>query len=330
MDARTPPVSPTPAEVTALAAHGARADSLPPSSGPEQRDLRAIGAPGDVAEIPGLSVRWPELRDAPAIAQAATDPEIVRWTTLPQPYSRQDAEEFLTMLAPVELAAGRAAMFSIDYRGDYAGACGIHRLDSGNGGSIGYWLAPWARGRGFASAAVRSLSQWGFAALELRRLTWYALVGNIDSWRVAQAAGFRPEGTARAAMSAHGGERDSWTATRLVDDAPLTLTRSTVEVEIAAGAWQLQPADSAASLLAEQRLPISACVPVGLWATREATTARTAAIAALCTQGQRAWVLTAPATDDPARHSGSDAAAAQTAYAAVARYARLALGLTIP
>ena len=290
-----------------------------------------MAAPGAVTGVPGLTVRWPDPGDAAAIARAATDPDIARWTTLPQPYTEADAQEFLTELAPRERAAGRSAMFSIDYRGDYVGACGLHRLEAGETSSIGYWMAPWARGRGFAGAALRELSEWGFGTLGLRRLTWYALVGNIDSWRAAQAAGFRPEGTVHDAMTAHGGARDCWTATRGQADPPLPRPRSEVEVEIAAGAWQLQPVDSTAALLAEQRLPVSACLPVGLWSARDITTARTAALAALFTRGDRAWVMAVPATDEPATdESAADDAAAQTAHAAITRYARLALGLTIP
>lgn len=330
MDARTPPVSATPTEAADPPKPVTHQGSAAGDPGVAPRDLLNISAPGAITAVPGLTVRWPELRDAAAIAKAASDPEIARWTTLPQPYSRADAEEFLTELAPEERVKGSAAMFSIDYDGEFVGACGLHRLDSGDGGSIGYWLAPWARGRGFAAAALRDLSAWGFSTLGLRRQTWYALVGNIDSWRAAQAAGFRPEGTVREAMSAHGGAQDCWTATRVVDDPPLPLPRSTVEVEIAAGAWQLQPADSTAALLAEQRLPVSACLPLGLWAVREATTARIAAVAALFTRDDHAWVLAAPASLLAEEHHQADVAATRTAHVAVARYARLALGFTIP
>ena len=69
-------------------------------------------------------------------------------------------------------------------------------------GEIGYWCAPWARGRGVMSAAVRLVRDWAFDELELERLELTTDVDNIGSQRVAQAAGFRREGVMRGYLTA--------------------------------------------------------------------------------------------------------------------------------
>ena len=60
---------------------------------------------------------------------------------------------------------------------------------------VGFWMAPWARGRGIMTDAVRLVCRWGFADLGLGRIEWWANVGNDASRRVAEKVGFTMEGT---------------------------------------------------------------------------------------------------------------------------------------
>ncbi len=46
-----------------------------------------------------LVLSVPTEADVDAIAEAAQDPEVPRWTTLPSPYARADAEEFIAKAA---------------------------------------------------------------------------------------------------------------------------------------------------------------------------------------------------------------------------------------
>jgi RimJ/RimL family protein N-acetyltransferase len=77
-------------------------------------------------------------------------------------------------------------------------------------GDVGFLVAPQARGRGYASAALAALCGWGFTALGLARIEWRAYVGNDASRRVAEKAGFVFEGTARRAVSHRGQRVDAW------------------------------------------------------------------------------------------------------------------------
>jgi RimJ/RimL family protein N-acetyltransferase len=94
------------------------------------------------------------------------------------------------------------------------------RISAGDGGvaEVGCLVAPWARGRGYATAALRTISAWAFAELGLDRLVWRAHLGNEASRRVAEKAGFTVEGIERAGCEQRGERRDAWVAARLATD----------------------------------------------------------------------------------------------------------------
>ncbi|TCU42310.1 GNAT family N-acetyltransferase [Curtobacterium sp. PhB146] len=80
-----------------------------------------------------------------------------------------------------------------------------------------YWLAGGARGRGYASQALRAVADWGFHS-GLFRLELGHRVHNPASCRVASAAGFLAEGIERQKLR-YGAERfDVETHARLASD----------------------------------------------------------------------------------------------------------------
>lgn len=85
---------------------------------------------------------------------------------------------------------------------------------------MSYWLAPSARGKGYATGALVAASDWAFAH-GLHRLELGHRVNNPASCRVAVAAGFRAEGIEREKLR-YGDERfDVETHARLrTDPAP--------------------------------------------------------------------------------------------------------------
>ena len=82
--------------------------------------------------------------------------------------------------------------------------------------AIGYWLAPDARGRGLATAAVSLLAEWGFDQLGLARIEFAILPENVASQRVAERVGANPEGIRERSHQAEGRAWDMtiWSLTR--------------------------------------------------------------------------------------------------------------------
>ncbi|MGK5738488.1 GNAT family N-acetyltransferase [Micromonospora sp. URMC 103] len=171
----------------------------------------------------GLLLRPWRADDAEAVYRACQDPDIQRWTTVPRPYLPEHARGFVTEFAAGAWAGGTGAPFAVcdAATGELLGSCGLVALDTRLGsGEVGYWTAPWARGRGVMVRAVRAVARWAFDALKLRRLLWHAAVGNHASRLVALRAGFRIEGRLRLADPAPGGRPDAWIGSLLPGEVP--------------------------------------------------------------------------------------------------------------
>lgn len=146
-----------------------------------------------------VTLRGHRPADVPDVVECCQDPETARWTTVPRPYGRQDAETFVAGRRN-EWEARRSLTFAIEADGRYAGAVDLR--PTGTAASVGYTLGPWARGRGVMGRALRLLLGWGFEALDLDVVHWQAQVGNWPSRRAAWAVGFRVDGTVRGLLAA--------------------------------------------------------------------------------------------------------------------------------
>jgi RimJ/RimL family protein N-acetyltransferase len=157
-----------------------------------------------------VSLRRLRVSDAAALVEYGRDAQMRRWTSVPQPYTPQDAENFLAGAA--QGWADRSIFhFAVESEGRLAGVLDL-RPDGGGVAEIGFGLMPWARGRGVMSGAVRQLAGWAFGEQGLSVLHWRAQVGNWQSRRVAWAVGFRV-GPPVAGLIRHRGERvDGWIA----------------------------------------------------------------------------------------------------------------------
>jgi RimJ/RimL family protein N-acetyltransferase len=185
--------------------------------GRPQPTLEAVTAAGERIGLRPLATA-----DVEAVVAACQDPESVRWTTVPHPYRESDAHYFIGQYAPSAWRLGQGAIFAVvDAAGAYAGSMDL-RISPTDPmiADVGYLTAPSARGRGYASAALRALTTWGVRAMGLSRIEWLAYVGNDASRRVAEKAGFRIEGVVRAGCLQRGERRDAWLGAVLADDLP--------------------------------------------------------------------------------------------------------------
>lgn len=136
--------------------------------------------------------------DAQAVFEACQDAEIARFIPIPQPYTLADGAWYVTHAAE-ESAVGPSAHFAcVDPATDHLLGSISRHGPTGHRASVGYWLAPDARGRGLATRAVRLLVDWTFATTDVIRLELYTDVDNERSGRVAIRAGFESEGVRRA------------------------------------------------------------------------------------------------------------------------------------
>jgi RimJ/RimL family protein N-acetyltransferase len=149
---------------------------------------------------------------------ACQDPEIQRWTTVPSPYSVEDAAEFVAS-CPERWASGNPVFAVLDAAtGGLVAAIDLQDVAAEQGPMIGFWVAADARGRGVAVQAVRCVARWAFEGLGLPRIRWAAYVGNTPSRRTADRAGFVQEGTCRRALEQRGQRHDGWFASMLPED----------------------------------------------------------------------------------------------------------------
>lgn len=150
--------------------------------------------------------------DIGPMTEMATDPEMVRWTSVPAHQSRAATEQFALVEIPRRWDDGALRAWAVDVTGDdgvarYAGNVDVR----GRGVSdVGFALHPWARGRGAMAAAVRLAVQHCFDSGFSEAVQWRSHVGNLASLRVAHACGFRLIAEVPALLFEHGRAIDGW------------------------------------------------------------------------------------------------------------------------
>lgn len=169
----------------------------------------------------------PTAADVDRVAEICADPAIARWTTVPSPYTREDAEGFVDRFVADGWADGTSFTWAVREPGESDGvvlgmvgmACegaeGTQRA-----GEVGFWCAPDARGGGLITEAARLVVDWSLdpEGLGLGVVRWRANVGNWASRRVAWKLGFRFEGTLRRFGQQRGRLVDSWVASLVPED----------------------------------------------------------------------------------------------------------------
>ena len=165
--------------------------------------------------------------DVDAVHEQCADPVSQKWTTVPVPYSRDDALFFVTSVVPDGWDSGIWA-FAVEAADDDGTPrfCGTVELrDQGNRrAEIAFGSHPWARGRGIMHRALSLLLDWGFEQQRLRAVIWWANAGNWASRRAAWRLGFSCDGTVSRWVTQRGELLDGWVGVLHVDDerAPRT------------------------------------------------------------------------------------------------------------
>lgn len=184
---------------------------LVPTSAPQPPPVLSDGV---------VTLRPPVPGDADDITLACQDRDIQEWTTVPVPYARADADEWLAK-RPTAAAWWQSPAWAITAAPSTRWGGNIDLVLDGEGGAeVGYLLAPWLRGQGHAVRALRLATTWAFTTLDAQVVIWYAYVGNEASRRTARSAGFRiPDHVFRRYGAQRGRRRDAWVGTLLPGDA---------------------------------------------------------------------------------------------------------------
>ncbi|MDO5672467.1 MAG: GNAT family protein [Actinomycetaceae bacterium] len=101
---------------------------------------------------------------------------------------------------------GVGLMFGILVDGELLGQISLSSITRGSGlrGSIGYWVAQSAAGRGLAPLVVAMLTDWAIFELGLHRIEIFIRPENAASLRVVDKLGLRLEGYHEAYMHING------------------------------------------------------------------------------------------------------------------------------
>jgi ribosomal-protein-alanine N-acetyltransferase len=149
-------------------------------------------------KAPPLIMRPWHATDIAALVRLANNRKI--WLNVrdrfPHPYTEADGRGWIALRAA---DAGDPHNFAIDFEGGAIGGIGlefftdVHRLTA----EIGYWLGEPFWGRGFATIALKAVTDYAFTTFELRRLQAMVFEWNPASVRVLEKAGYQLEGRLR-------------------------------------------------------------------------------------------------------------------------------------
>ncbi len=245
--------------------------------------------------------------DLPAVIEQCNDPQMARFTTVPQPYGRAEAEGFLAAVTASwrddSPSASRCWSIEVvdpaapDGRGAWAGSVEYHFVNE-VAVEVAWSLHPDQRGLGYCRRAVLLLLEHIFAATEAQVVHWRAVVGNWASRRVAWRCGFRHDGVVPALLvNGRGQVDDGWIASLRRDDPreprhpwphPPTWELDCVRLRPWRDAEHLpRDPDAECARLLGDRVPTAATYPTWLLAIRERA----------ATGELVYWCLADPATD---------------------------------
>ncbi|TCC45926.1 N-acetyltransferase [Kribbella capetownensis] len=156
--------------------------------------------------------------DIDSVYQMCQDPVMQRWTTIPVPYLREHAVNFLTELIPDGWREGTMWAWAIEYDGRYAGTIDL-RDGEGGVGEVGFGVTPEVRGAGVMTRALKLTVRHAFDVLGWDRVIWRAFTGNWASRRVAWKAGFHGVVVVPGGGRSRGVRENEWIASVGRDDA---------------------------------------------------------------------------------------------------------------
>lgn len=148
--------------------------------------------------------------DIGRVTELVQDPEITRWTTIPEGQRPSMTREWM-IRGSAGMATGTdlALVITPADSDEPIGTIGLHEINRATNRAVaGYVVAAEARGNGFAARALRLLCGFAFEDMRLSRVEVTIEPDNRPSRATAEAVGFREEGRLRSYMTIAGARRD--------------------------------------------------------------------------------------------------------------------------
>jgi [ribosomal protein S5]-alanine N-acetyltransferase len=163
--------------------------------------------------------RWSEA-DLACVQEAATDARIPEWTTVPADFTAAEGLAFIRrQWGRADSGEGLSLALTDAATNEAMGLIVLMLQRRPGVAETGYWVIPRARGRRFATRAVRLASAWALSGAGLARVQALVEPQNAASQRTLLAAGFRAEGVLRSFLTSNAGRRaDAVVFSRIAGD----------------------------------------------------------------------------------------------------------------
>jgi RimJ/RimL family protein N-acetyltransferase len=161
---------------------------------------------------------WDE-SDLDCVEEAATDPRIPAGTTVPAVFSAEDGLAFIRRQRQRISRGDGVSLAVVDASSDRS--CGLVWLavrPQPRVRGLGYWMVPSARGRGWATRAVRLAVEWALEDQRVARVEAWVEPENLPSQRLLATAGFVREGVLRSFLEVDGDPVDAVVFSRTPSD----------------------------------------------------------------------------------------------------------------
>ena len=142
-----------------------------------------------------LVLRPFEITDVDDAWAYASDPEVARFRPLPDPYTRNDALDFVNRQIRTDWSTNPGFAIALGQR--VVGGISLHVNPEHETAELGYLLGIRWWGKGIATEAARAVVDWGFRRFNLHKVYARAHVSNRRSWRVMEKLGMTREGVLR-------------------------------------------------------------------------------------------------------------------------------------
>jgi RimJ/RimL family protein N-acetyltransferase len=153
-----------------------------------------------------------------ALAPLLDDPAVLRFTRVPVPVPDGFMDAWMTAYQRGRDEGTMEGFAIVDGGAEVLGLAVVPRIDRDTAtAELGYVIAPKARGRGIATAALRLLTAWAFGQ-GAQRLELMISPDNAPSKRVAERCGYVYEGTLRSLHFKQGLREDTQIWSRLPSD----------------------------------------------------------------------------------------------------------------